>query len=341
MTTVDATRPLPAADSATVVGDRARIVARSAPDVPPRVADAGWLLGLAALLLVGRELGDLELYRVGLVVIAAISVLGLHVLVNWTGQLSLAQSAFVGVPAFAAARVGIEYGWPVTATLVGGVVLGATMGAFVALPALRVRGIQVAVVTLLFGVAVQEFVFRNPSFTGSTVLAVPDATILGRSLTSSHELFPLLVAGLGAALWATRRIERSAFGRGLRLVRESDRIAEAAGVAAHRYKIAAYAYAGALAGLAAVLGNQWIGRVGPSSFTTAASLLVLTCAVVGGPGSLLGPILATVALTASELPAWVAPAALLLVVTKYPAGLNGLGRHLRTRLSRRPLERPS
>ena len=315
--------------------DSARIVARRTFVITGRMADSGWMLSLAMLLVVGRALSDLQLYRVGLVVVSVVSVLGLHVLVNWTGQISLAQASFTGVPAFVAARLAAEKGWPVTATLVAAVALGAAIGLFVSLPALRVRGIQVAVVTLMFAAGVQQFLFKNPDFTGATVVATPSPTIFGRTFTTSHELFPLLVLALAGSLWSTRRIERSAFGRGLLLVRESDRIAEAAGVPARRYKIAAYMYAGALAGVSAVLLDVWIGRVGPNSFTTQASLLVLTCAVVGGPGSLLGPVLATVAFTAPSLPSWVAPAALLLVVTRYPAGLNGLGRQLRTLLTPR------
>jgi branched-chain amino acid transport system permease protein len=308
--------------------DQERNIRARRVSIPPSLADAGLVGVLVALLLVSPALSELTTYRIGLVVITGVSVLGMHVLVNWAGQLSLAQGAFVGIPAFIAARLAAEQSLPVTVTLPIAVAVGAAIGVFVSLPALRVRGIQVAIATLLFGVATDAFLFQNPWFTGSSVVQVPPVHIGNRVLTTSRDLFPAPVGVFGLCLWATRRVERSTLRRALLLVRTSDELAEAAGVSAPRYKMLAYVYAGAFAGIAATMLAYWVGQVGPSSFSVNFSLLVLTIAIVGGNGSLLGPLLATVLFTAHDVPDWLPPLALLVVVVWLPGGLNDIGRRL-------------
>lgn len=308
--------------------EQARSVAAPRLAIPRVVADAGWFGVLALLLALWPGMSELGIYRVGLVLITAISVLGMHVLVNWAGQLSLAQGAFVGIPAFIVARLASEHDLPLTATLPIAIVVGIAMGVFVSLPALRVRGIQVAIVTLLFGVAVDAFLFQNPTFTGSSVVAVPSVHIGNHALTTSHELFPVLLAVFAGCLWFTRRLERSSLRRGLLLVKAGNDLAESVGVSAARYRIMAYVIAGGLAGVAAAMQAYWVGQVGASSFSTTFSLLVLTIAIVGGNGSLLGPMLATVLFASHDVPDWLPPLALLIVIVKLPGGLNEIGRRL-------------
>ena len=91
---------------------------------------------------------EVTIFKVGLVALLGIGAIGLHMLVNWAGELSLAHAACVGLPAFAVAKLSGDHGISSIHLLPAGIAVGALLGALVGLPALRAKGLQVAVVTL-------------------------------------------------------------------------------------------------------------------------------------------------------------------------------------------------
>ena len=320
-----------------VGGDDIDIDATAAVGRPRRVervgllrstSNLGWLLLVACLFPLPWVLDDVGVYRVGLVLLVAISAFGLHVLVNWTGQVSLAHGAFVGLPSLLTADLASRAGYPLAATLAIGIVIGVAVGVATSLPALRVRGIHVAIVTLLLGYAIDRYAFSELMGNRLGFLSIPPVQLGPVALTTVNSLYPVLVVSFGVVLVVTLALERSKFRRGLALVRASEELADARAVPSGRYKILAFAFAGALAGLAGVLQSYWVTQVSPVSFDFSFSLLLLSIVVVAGPGSLLGVLVSAAVLASYDVPDWLPPIILLNVVQHIPGGLNHVGRRL-------------
>lgn len=126
------------------------------------------VLAVAALLclLMASALEDFRLLLFGRVLAFAVAIFGLNIVSGLSGQLSLAHSAFMGVGAYTSAILVTDHGWPWLATLVPSIVLGFVAGLIVGIPAMRVRGLYVALVTLSVGVLFPTLVRRFTWFTG-------------------------------------------------------------------------------------------------------------------------------------------------------------------------------
>src|SRR5207248_22875 len=124
------------------------------------VAAAGAFVVLPAML------AEATVYKLGLVLIVVVGAVGLHLLVNWAGELSLAHAALVGLPAFVAAKLSADHNVSPVLLLPVAAAVGLIAGAVVGLPAIRARGIQVALVTLAAGVAIDRFFFTKTWLVG-------------------------------------------------------------------------------------------------------------------------------------------------------------------------------
>jgi branched-chain amino acid transport system permease protein len=192
---------------------------------------AWMLVGLGAMLALSRGWSD----RTNAALIGgAIPVLvacGLHVLVHWTGQVSLAQAAFVGVGAFATAALNANHQIPLPLAMFGGVVAAAVAAALIGLPALRLRGLVLAITTFAFGFAADRWLFGQEWLAGGSVgLGLHDRSLLGFDLgTSTSIVVPVLVltfAGIMMTLW----LGDSRIADGLRMVAADEEVASAYGV---------------------------------------------------------------------------------------------------------------
>lgn len=267
------------------------------------------------------------LYGVGLVY--ATATLGLHLLANDCGEVSLAHGGQVALGAFVGAHFFSTVSGPVSFPLLlaGSVVAGAISGALVSLPMMKLRGLAVAVVTLLLNAAIFHYLLRFPSFVGGSGGIRLRSPLLPS--TDFEAVIWLTIITVGAVI-VTQRLRRGRFGRGLRAMRANDQLARSVGIPVERYRIAAYTVAGAIAGLA---GAMWVvlhHGIAPSAFTDASSLLLLTMALLGGRGSVVGPMTAAIAVgvltglfgSYGVAVSFIAPIALLVVLIKYPGGLN-------------------
>jgi ABC-type branched-subunit amino acid transport system permease subunit len=129
------------------------MVARSLP--------VGAGVSVAVALGVPLLLSEADVYKLGLVVIVFVAATGLHLLVNWAGELSLAHAALVGASAFLVATLSADHGVSTVWLLPIGILGGALLGTIIGLPALRARGLQVALVTLVAGVAIERWLFTK------------------------------------------------------------------------------------------------------------------------------------------------------------------------------------
>jgi branched-chain amino acid transport system permease protein len=303
-----------------------------------RPALGGWLL-LAGLVAIAWALEwfvvpwtDAYVTSVAkLVAIKMLAVVGLALVLGFTGQFSIGHAGFMAVGAYVAGYLSLHAGTPPLLCIVVGMVAAAIAGLAVGLPTLRLGGDYLAIVTLGFNGIIIVAIQNMPAVGGSLgMIGLPQWTNLGWALTF------LLVGG-----FSIRNLLRSSHGRLFMAVRDNEVALRSLGIDTTRVKVTAFvvgaAWAGAAGGLVAFLNAS----ISPALFTYDRSIELLAMCVMGGTGSLSGPILAGGILSA--LPEVLRPVAeyrmvlysllLILVMILRPAGL--LGRHELTDLARR------
>jgi ABC-type branched-subunit amino acid transport system ATPase component/ABC-type branched-subunit amino acid transport system permease subunit len=230
-----------------------------------------------------------------------IIAVSLVILTGWVGQISLGQGAFVGIGAFTTGILARQFHIPFPANLPIVAILTAGVAAVLGLVALRVRGLYLAVATLIFAWLADAFLFTQPWFVGAGGASTIDNRPIGVTGTAtrfdlSHDQVFWLVtlAAVTAALYAAVNIRDSKTGRAFFAVRGSEMAAVSLGIDVTRYKLMAFALSGALAGIAGNLFMTATRTATPVTFRFTVSLFYLGITVVGGITSLLGAVLASV-----------------------------------------------
>jgi sulfate-transporting ATPase len=226
---------------------------------------------------------------------SALIFLSVVVVTGYAGQLSLAQYALAGLGAYFAGRLISGAGFPFWLALVIGVAGAVPTGLVFAIPALRTRGVNLAVVTLGMGVAVHAMLFSNVDLTGGfTGTDVTDISLFGWGVGAvahpqRYGLMTLAAFTLGAVLVANLR--RSSAGRRLLAIRANERAAASLGISVVRAKLFAFAVASALAALGGIMLSFRTGAVAYDSFAPQSSLNAVAFTVIGGLGYVVGPLL--------------------------------------------------
>jgi branched-chain amino acid transport system permease protein len=269
------------------------------------VRRAGAFVVGAAYLLVPLGLSDFGLTVLNLAAIAAIGALGLNLLVGYTGVISLGHAAFLGLGAYACAALGASLDVPFPGWLAAAVAAGALLGLVAGWLAARYQGHTVAVVTLaLVFVAQHGFRAWRPLTGGHA----------GRSDLPSPRLGPLDFGDIGPFspdqtwFWLSwglvastalllRNVVQGRPGRAMVAVRTGEAAAAVLGVDAVRTKIGAFAASGALAAAAGALYGSYKHYVSPDEWSLLLSIQYLAIVLIGGAGTLLGPVLGAVFVT--------------------------------------------
>jgi branched-chain amino acid transport system permease protein len=245
---------------------------------------------LIVLLIAPFVLDRFYLGELALVFIYAIAGIGLMLLVGYTGLVSLGHAAFLAIGAYAHAYL-MTRGWPFPLALVVATGFTASIGALVALPALRMTGIYLAVATLAFAVIVEQVLIHWVSVTGGfRGMLVPRPEVFGLGLDSPVAFYLLCLVVLLASLLLASNLLRSPSGRAMVAVRDSETSAESMGIHLARTKTIAFGLSAGFTGLAGALFAHKIGFLAPDAFTLLMSIQLLLMVVVGGLGSLHGVI---------------------------------------------------
>ncbi len=239
--------------------------------------------------------------------IGIIICLSIVVITGYIGQISLAQMAFAGISAFLVAKLTAEHNVAFPIPIFIGAVVAMLVGVIVALPALRVRGVNLAIVTLAFAVAIDKSVFGNNSVNGAfrgAPVKVPklisqprDAQykILGfiagdgKQPNPMTAMFCLVVVVI--LCYAVANLRRSATGRRMLATRSNERAAAASGVNVSGMKILAFAVSAFIAGVGGAVSAYRFGGVTPDKFSYLQSLTFFAFAYLGGIASVYGSIL--------------------------------------------------
>ena len=229
----------------------------------------------------------------------ALVVTGLALLFGFAGQVSLGHAGFVGLGAYTAAYVTarLDLPWPVAFVAAGAV--AALGGLLLALPSLRLKGHYLAMATLGFGeLMTLAFVEAEPLTGGvNGFTGIPFPSVGGFEFREPAQLYWLVWAVVGVALLLATNLTSLRPGRAMRAIHGSELGATASGVDIVGVKVRAFVMSAALAGLSGALYAGVVGFVSPSVFTVSASVTFLAMAVIGGSGSLAGPLAAAAALT--------------------------------------------
>lgn len=283
--------------------DRGTVDTWRLPSVPPaRVTPLAVLLPVVAAVAGLLYLGPLWRAAIMTTIIAAVMALSFVVLSGFAGQTSLAQMAFAGVAGFALYRFATVWEIPFPFAPLLAVGVATVFGVLLGLPALRLRGTNLAIVTLAGGVAITEFVFKNPEYVGDPSTGgatVPNPELLGWDFglvlgtKSSRPIFGLfLLTVLVVLALAVSNLRRSATGRRILAVRSNERAAAAAGIDVARTKMVAFTLSAFIAGVAGCLIAYRFGSVSSTSFGVIASLTALAFAYLGGLGGVSGAVAA-------------------------------------------------
>ena len=300
------------------------------------------VLALALLAIAPVLLGEYQTYLLTLTLIWAIMALSMGLVLGFVGQINLGQAAFVAIAAYVSSILRIRYGldyWVAAPIALAAVVLTA---ALVGLLTLRLRGPFFVLVMLAFAEIVRLVIANWQDVTNGPLGLrgiMPPDPILGLSFDTKSRFYYLVLAALVVVLIALARLVRSRTGQMLVAVREDEILAEFVGIPVMRQKVIGLCISAFVAGVGGLLLAPFLTVLSPSQFTLFAAADMIVMVVVGGVGTLAGPVLGAIFLVyVPELLSFTSQfrpimmGILLIVVTIFaPKGLIGLLGTLTTR----------
>ena len=221
-------------------------------------------------------------------VIYAIVALSLNIIIGYTGQLSLGHQGFFGIGAFAAAYSLTVRGVPFALTFVVAILVAAAFALLLGFAALRITGLYLALITLVFGLTLEGSLFEVQEFTNRGAGQPAERP---EFLFDDGRFYLFCLAFLAVAFYLDWRLTKSKTGRALLALKENERVAEAFGINVTTFKLLAFVLSGGLAGLAGALYAYRVGNVVGTDFGFFLALTFVLMTVVGGLGNRIGVIL--------------------------------------------------
>lgn len=305
------------------------------------IAVLAFLVLLAVLPLISTPFIN---YQLSMMAVFGVAILGLNIVMGYAGQVSLGQSAFVGIGAYIAAY-GVTHDWPIPLIFVLCCVLPALIGMLVALAAARLRGLALAMVTIALPIIGIPLAKRFPELTGgsqgTTVswLKAPEWSGLANDQWRYYVVFVIAVLLFVLA----RNLIRGRIGRAFAIVKDNEAVAISMGVSPYRYKVLAFTVASLFGGAAGFLYVAIVQYTSPETMSFATSINLVAAMVIGGSASILGTVLGAIYFVLvpvvagqvdSSRTALISGAILLAVLFVLPQGLVSLPRRV-ARLARR------
>jgi branched-chain amino acid transport system permease protein len=297
-----------------------------------------WRIALGIVVIAALIIAPMSLNRYGLFILSqwavmTIAAMGLNLTLGYAGQVSLAQGAFVGIGAYAAAIMTAN-GMPLVAGLAVAIILCFAIGWILGYPALRVQHHYLAFVTLAFS-TLAFLVFRNESWLTNGIYGIsniPRPNFFGYPTNRPLPFYYVCLGSLGLVSLATWWLIRSPWGRAFVALRENPVRALSLGIDTRRYTLMAFAIGSALGGVAGTLYAPLTQYIDPVPFNLSLSLDLLMMVIVGGAGFFFGPFLG--AMIAVLLPEWlrftqgyylmIYAVAVIILLIYSPTGILGI-----------------
>ncbi|CCG03456.1 branched-chain amino acid ABC transporter permease [Blastococcus saxobsidens] len=277
-------------------------------------------------------------YQLSTIAVFAVAILGLNIVMGYTGQVSLGQSAFLGLGAYIAAY-GVLNDWPVALSLLLCAIIPAAVGMLVALAAARLRGLALAMITLALPIIGVPLARRFSDFTGGSQgqtvrwLEAPGWSGLANDQWRYYVVVVIAVVAFALA----RNLVRGRVGRSFAIVKENEAVALSMGVSPYRTKVLAFTIASLLGGVSGFMYLGVVQYTSPETLSFFTSINLVAAMVIGGSASIVGTALGSlyyvlVPLLAGQVnssrTALISGVILLAVLFLLPAGLVSLPRRL-------------
>ena len=290
-------------------------------------------VALAAAIVLPFVAGDYWLYLLSLAGAYGVVSVGLNVLTGLSGQISLGHAGFFAIGAYVSTIAQLKYNVPFPLALVVAVAAGWLVGLGVGFPAVRLRGLYLAIATMAFGISVERGLYHFKGITGGPYgLSVNPPQIFGFAFNAPGRMYYLVLTVVVLTVLFVANVVKRRPGRILAAMRDSELAASSLGVNVPRLKVMAFAISAALASLGGALYAPIINFISVEHFTLWLSITFVSMIVVGGLGSIAGSFLgAAFVVVLPELlrgfgghHQLVYGLAMILVFVFWPTGLIGL-----------------
>ena len=236
---------------------------------------------------------DYILHILILINIYIILVVSLDLIAGYTGLLSIAHAAFYGIGAYATALLSLHFQTNFLFNMLFGIIGAAVLGAIIAFPSLRIHDDYFVIATFGFQMIVYSIFNNWVDLTRGPlgIPGIPVASLFGFNIDSHWKFLILSAIFAFLAYLLVHKLVNSPYGRVLKAIREDEVFAQSLGKNVNSYKIQVFIIGGALASMAGNLYAHYITFIDPTSFTILESILVISMVIIGGAGSLRGPII--------------------------------------------------
>ena len=317
-----------------------------------RISRRGWFLVIAVIIALLPFVIQGSYWRTNLIVCAIniMLAIGLDFILGYAGQLNLGHSAFYGIGAYASTLLVMKLGVPFWVAFVFGMVLSGAAGMALSIFAVRLRGHYLAIASLGFAVIVHQVLLNWISLTQGplgiyAIKPPPDIALPGLPVISfgnTANMFYLVASFAFLFYLLLDQLVRSPIGETLKAIREDEISASAFGINCTAWKVFAFGIGSAVAGAAGAFYASFVGTLVPDAFIITESFTILAMVIVGGMGTLIGPVWGAILLTIlpellrgfGDLRLILYGAALTLVVLFMPGGIAQAAQMFRARLGR-------
>lgn len=256
-------------------------------------------IGLALLLGVVPFISSpYVLYVINNIGIAAITVIGLNILIGYTGQISLGHGAFFGVGAYAAAILATKVGCPFWLSVLAAGMVTAMVGMVFGIPSVRLKHLYLCIATLA-GQFIIEYVLMNwDGLTGGPEgIILPPPTLFGLDVSGDQAFFWVVFVCFAVMCWMAVNLVRSRYGRAFIAIRDNYLAAEGMGIPIFHYKLLSFGISSFYAGFAGGLWAYYTISITPEPFTIFLSIQYIAMIIIGGLGSISGAVFGAIFIT--------------------------------------------
>jgi len=252
-------------------------------------------------------LSPYALYVLNRIGIAAVAVIGLNLLMGYTGQISLGHGAFFGVGAYAAAILATRAKLPFLASVPLAGLITALVGLVFGIPSGRLKHLYLTIATLAGQFIIEYVLIHWESLTQGTMgIILPEVNLWGFVLEGDRSFYVIIYLCLVFLTWVATNLVRTKFGRAFAAIRDNDRAAAGMGIPLFAYKLLAFAISSFYAGTAGGLWAYYTMSITPEPFNLWLSIEYIAMVIIGGLGSIVGSIYGAVFITMlNETLGWV------------------------------------
>ncbi len=238
------------------------------------------------------------LYIFNTIGIAAIAVIGLNILIGFTGQISLGHGAFFGVGAYAGAILSTSFQVPMILAIPAAGLTTALVGMVFGIPSGRLKGLYLTIATLAGQFIIEYVLIQWDSVTMGTMgITLPQGSLLGLPLRGDLGFYYLIFLSLAGMIWIAVNLLRTRYGRAFIAIRDNDRAAEGMGIPIFRYKLLSFGISSFYAGFAGALWAFYMGSITTEPFNLGLSVEYIAMVIIGGLGSISGSVFGAVFIT--------------------------------------------